>query len=122
MQKRQPSRGRPAGTLTYEAELAAAFGSVVREMRKAQNMAQESLANLADVERSHMGKLERGQHTPTLPVIFKIANALGQTPGVLMDCTQKYLKKAASNVLPTAPATRCRMSRKAAKPDVDSSP
>jgi DNA-binding XRE family transcriptional regulator len=35
------------------------------------------LANLADIERSHMGKVERGEHMPTLVIVFKIARGLG---------------------------------------------
>jgi len=39
-------------------------------------IAQEALANLASIERSHMGKVERGEHMSTLAIIFKIARAL----------------------------------------------
>ena len=38
---------------------------------------QETLVNLADLERLHMGKIECGEHAPTLAIIFKIAKALG---------------------------------------------
>lgn len=116
MQKRQSIRGRPAGTISHEAELAAAFGSAVRAIREARNLAQEDLANLADIERSHMGKLERGQHMPTLALVFKIANALGLAPGMLIDGTELHLRGAyAGNV----PAPRRRIARKTAKPEAD---
>ena len=66
MQKRPIQRGRPAGATTFDAELAQAFGAAVRALRTERGIAQESLANLAGIERSHMGKVERGEHMPTL--------------------------------------------------------
>lgn len=85
MQKRTVQRGRPAGTTTFDAELAQAFGAAVRALRTERGIAQETLANLAGVERSHMGKIERGEHAPSLAIIFKIAVALECSAAVLMD-------------------------------------
>src|SRR3546814_5640140 len=65
MQKRIIQRGRPAGTTTYEAGPAIAFGMAVRTARTELGTAQETLANLAGIERSHMGKIERGEHMPS---------------------------------------------------------
>lgn len=38
---------------------------------------QATLANLADIGRSHMGEAERGEHMPTLAIVFKIARGPG---------------------------------------------
>jgi transcriptional regulator with XRE-family HTH domain len=57
---------------------------VVREERTNQGIAQETLAHLAGIERSHMGKIERGEHVPTLPLILKIARALKCSSAHLM--------------------------------------
>lgn len=84
MQKRTVQRGRPVGATTFDAELAQAFGVAVRALRMERRIAQETLANLAGIERSHMGKIERGEHAPTLAVIFKIAGALECSTAVLM--------------------------------------
>ncbi|EVT87458.1 helix-turn-helix transcriptional regulator [Pseudomonas aeruginosa] len=84
MQKRTVQRGRPAGSTTFDAELAQAFGVAVRALRTERGIAQETLANLAGIERSHMGKIERGEHAPTLSIIFKIARALECSAAVLM--------------------------------------
>ena len=54
-------------------------------------MAQETLANLASIERSHMGKIERGEHMPTLAIILKIARALGCSSADLMTATESRL-------------------------------
>lgn len=93
MQKRQIQRGRPTGTTTYEAEPAIAFGAAVRDERTNQGIAQETLAHLADIERSHMGKIERGEHVPTLPLILKIARALKCSSAHLMALTEVKLAK-----------------------------
>lgn len=91
MQKRPVQPGRPAGVTTFDAELAQAFGAAVRALRTERGIAQELLANLAGIERSHMGKIERGEHMPTLAIIFKIASALGCSTTVLMAATEKQL-------------------------------
>jgi transcriptional regulator with XRE-family HTH domain len=91
MQKRPIQRGRPAGTTTFDAELAQAFGATVRALRSEQGVAQESLANLAGIERSHMGKIERGEHMPTLAIIFKIASALGCSATALMAAMESRI-------------------------------
>nr|CEH64711.1 conserved hypothetical protein [Xanthomonas citri pv. citri] len=85
-------RGRPVGSTTFDAELAQAFGAAVRAAaRTEQGIGQETLANLAAVERSHMGKIERGEHLPTLAIIFKIARALGCSVAELMAATESLL-------------------------------
>ena len=96
MQKRSIQRGRPTATTTYEAEPAIAFGAVVREERTKQGIAQETLANLAGIERSHMGKIERGEHMPTLSLILKVARALKCSSAQLMMLTEERLKQVSS--------------------------
>ena len=68
-----------------------AFGEAVRALRTADGIAQETLAHLAGVERSHMGKIERGEHMPTLAMILKIARALGRSASELMLETEARL-------------------------------
>lgn len=94
MQKRPVQPGRPAGVTTFDAELAQAFGAAVRALRAERGIAQESLANLAGIERSHVGKVERGEHMPTLAIIFKIAGALQCSTAVLMTETESQLAAA----------------------------
>ena len=96
MQKRTIQRGRPAGSTTFDAELAQAFGAAVRALRTDRGIAQETLANLAGIERPHMGKIERGEHAPTLAIIFKIAGALECSTAALMAETE-------TKVLPSEP-------------------
>ena len=91
MQKRPIQRGRPAGSTSFEAEPALAFGAAVREARTAQGVAQETLAHRAGIERSHMGKIERGEHMPTLALILKISLALKISSAELMTATERNL-------------------------------
>ena len=95
MQKRTVQRGRPAGSTTHDAELAHAFGAAVRALRMERGIAQESLAHQPGIERSHMGKIERGEHMPTLAIIFKIAGALECSTAVLMSEAESQLAAAA---------------------------
>lgn len=91
MQKRTVQRGRPAGSTTFDAELAQAFGAAVRALRTERGIAQETLANLAGIERSHIGKIERGEHAPSLAIIFKIAHALNCSTMLLMSEVESLL-------------------------------
>jgi transcriptional regulator with XRE-family HTH domain len=91
MQKRAIQRGRPTGTTTFEVAPARAFGAAVRAARTEQGVAQETLAHLAGIERSHMGKIERGEHMPTLVLVLKIARALGCSSAELMTATEAKL-------------------------------
>ena len=87
----QPKRGRPKGAPSFHAPSAVAFGAVVREARLKAGIAQEALAYMADVERSYLGRLERGQSQPTLYVIFKVADALGYDVGLLLSVVRQRL-------------------------------
>ena len=92
MQNRTIQRGRPVGSTTYEREPALAFGQAVRAARMEQGMAQEELAALAEIERSHMGKIERGEHMPTLALILRIAAALNKSAADLIAVTDENLR------------------------------
>ena len=69
-----------------------AFGQAVRAVRTEQGIAQEELASLAEVERSHMGKIERGEHVPTLPLILKNSMALKISAAQLIAATESNLR------------------------------
>ena len=52
------------------------FGNRVRAIRKEKNLSQEELAALANIDRSYMGHIERGEKNVTLTKIYQIADAL----------------------------------------------
>ncbi|MBI4985598.1 MAG: helix-turn-helix transcriptional regulator [Rhodocyclales bacterium] len=55
-----------------------AFGDSVRARRKKAGLSQEALADLAGIDRSHMGKIERGERNVSLLNVIRICRALGQ--------------------------------------------
>ena len=63
----------------------------MRRRRIELGISQEALANVVKVERSHMGKVERGEHMPTLTLVLRIAKALGVSSADLMRDTEKQL-------------------------------
>jgi transcriptional regulator with XRE-family HTH domain len=64
--------------------VAIAFGRVLRELRRARGLSQEQLASLSDFDRTYPSLLERGLRTPTLSVIFRLAEVLGITASTLV--------------------------------------
>ena len=62
-----------------------AFGAAVRARRKEIKLSQEALADLAEIDRSHMGKIERGERNVSLLNILKIAGALTIKPSDLLQ-------------------------------------
>lgn len=76
---------RPPGSTTFDPRLAEAFGAAIRDARSKLGLSQEEMANKAGIERSHMGKVERGEHLPNLVMMFKLAKALGLRPAELVE-------------------------------------
>jgi transcriptional regulator with XRE-family HTH domain len=72
--------------------LSAAFGKVLREYRERAGLSQESLADAAELDRTFIGMLERGQRQPTLESLFRIAAALKVAPQTLIARTAAELE------------------------------
>lgn len=70
---------------TDEAGALKALGAAVRTQRVAAGMSQEALADAAGIDRSHMGKIERGERNVTFLNLLKIAAALGKRPSALLN-------------------------------------
>ncbi len=52
------------------------LGTRIREKRKRMGLTQETLANLADIDRSYIGGVERGERNITFSLLCKICTAL----------------------------------------------
>lgn len=74
---------RVSGFLDKDGNLTA-LGAAVRARRSALFLSQEALADLSGVDRSHMGKIERGERNVTFLNIVRIAVALGCKPSDLL--------------------------------------
>ena len=53
------------------------FGKAIKHYREDKKLSQEVLSGLANVDRSHLSKIELGLRSPTITVLFKLADALG---------------------------------------------
>lgn len=55
---------------------AVAFGEVLKELRRGAELSQDALAEKADLERTFISFLERGERQPTISTILSLAIAL----------------------------------------------
>lgn len=60
-------------------ELTVSFGLKVREQRKLKKLSQEKLALLCNIDRSYMGRIERGEVNVTIEKVYELAKALDIT-------------------------------------------
>lgn len=60
------------------------LGDAIRNARKAKGMSQEALADAAGIDRSHMGKIERGERNVTFLNIARVSAALGDRLSTLL--------------------------------------
>jgi len=51
-------------------------GTVIAEFRKKKGISQEVLSGLADIGRTHLSAIERGERKPTLETLYRISCAL----------------------------------------------
>jgi transcriptional regulator with XRE-family HTH domain len=66
-------------------ERLAKFGEMVRMLREARGWSQEELAAQAELHRTYVGGVERGERNPTLLIVFKLARALGVPAATLLE-------------------------------------
>ena len=52
------------------------FGLKVKELRKVKNLSQEKLANLAEIDRTYLPTIEKGERNVSIEVVEKLAKAL----------------------------------------------
>ena len=61
-----------------------ALGEAIRRARTGADLSQEALAVDADLDRSYMGGIERGEHNLTIMNLTKITDALKMSPSSLL--------------------------------------
>jgi len=71
--------------------LLAAFGRVVRQLRRERGWSQEDLADRVGIDRTYMGGVERGERNPGLVNIARIATALEVPMSRLLADTEQLL-------------------------------
>lgn len=61
------------------------LGNAIRTVRLAKGISQEKLALLAELDRSYVGRVERGDNNVALLTLRKLALALDTTPSKLLQ-------------------------------------
>jgi XRE family transcriptional regulator, regulator of sulfur utilization len=64
--------------------IAVYFGRVVKKLREEHRYSQEALAERANLNRTYLGEVERGDAMPSLATIAKISSALDVSPSELI--------------------------------------
>ena len=52
------------------------IGRVIAEFRKKKGLSQEVVSGLADIGRTHLSAIERGERKPTMETLYRISYAL----------------------------------------------
>lgn len=63
-------------------------GSRIRELRTERNLTLDRLAELAEVSRAMLSRIERGESSPTAQLLAKICRGLGTTLSELFSATE----------------------------------
>ena len=66
-------------------DLLTRFAGNVRRLRSKKKLSQKALADKVGISVSYVSMLERGQRSPPLETIEKMAKALGVPPGTLLS-------------------------------------
>lgn len=69
------------------------LGKVLRRYRESKNYSQERLAELADIHRTYIGGIERGERNPTFKNLNLILEALDVSWNSFGESVDKELKK-----------------------------
>ena len=67
-------------------------GQVIQEYRERRGLSQEVVSGFADIGRTHLSAIERGQRKPTLETFYKISEALDIRASDLMKRIEKEME------------------------------
>ncbi|MAD94942.1 MAG: transcriptional regulator [Rhodobacteraceae bacterium] len=65
-------------------DLAKALGERIRHVRKSRELSQDALALACNIDRSYMGRIERGEVNITVAKLYLIADVLACDPAFLL--------------------------------------
>lgn len=71
------------------------FGMVLRELRQGKGFSQENLGFEAGFHRTYVSQLERGQKSPSLNAVFRLAAALKINPSAFIAKVEQRVGKVA---------------------------
>ncbi len=76
------------------------LGKALRDLRRRSGLSQEALAERAELSRNFVAQIERGESTPTVATLSRLAGALGTTVGELLGEEPAAGEPAASVAVP----------------------
>lgn len=59
-------------------------GKVIAEIRQNKGLTQEVMSGLANIARTHLSAIERGERKPTLETLWRLAAALNMQPSEIV--------------------------------------
>ena len=62
----------------------------LRRLRRERGLTQEELAHLADLDRSYLGAIERGEYKVTVVTLGKLATGLCVLPAALVELPPRH--------------------------------
>ena len=68
-------------------------GQVIQRFREQKKQSQELVSGFAGIGRTHLSAIERGERKPTLETLFKIADALGVKPSVIIAAIEEEMQR-----------------------------
>ena len=68
-------------------------GQVIQRFREERKKSQELVSGLAGIGRTHLSAIERGERKPTLETFYKIGEAIGIKPSVLLAAIEQETEK-----------------------------
>lgn len=68
-------------------------GKTIQEFRERKKLSQEVVSGLADIGRTHLSAIERGVRKPTLETFFKICDAMGVKPSIVISEIENKIYK-----------------------------
>ena len=72
-------------------EIEKAFGDVLRQLRKEQQLSQEALALEAGMERNYVSLIELGKNSPSVRMLFKLCAALKTCPSAFLTAVERRM-------------------------------
>lgn len=70
---------------------AVTVGNVIASLRKQKGISQEVMSGLADIGRTHLSAIERGERKPTLETLYRISLALGMKMSEVVSRIEEQL-------------------------------
>ena len=71
---------------------AVVVGRVIQRFREERKQSQELVSGLAGIGRTHLSAIERGERKPTLETFYKIGEAMGVKPSVLLAAVEREIE------------------------------